>query len=293
MRQFFPLVSCSVGNRGVANRDDGKKSAGKQQRSSTHRFLHSWSGDWCQPNFRPRGVLRQRQADRGMPIEAFRWPCKHPSFQVPRKVSFPAVNVPAPFGFPLSKFTLIPQFLQRQYAVAVRLTVCKLPFVASAGPGLRTLAGLTAIAPLAFVGLDGHAALRPLHGPAALRAAVCTGTRPGYQFVELRIRIPHATAGFVCDPLSGASRRRCGDQAGRQRRCRNAARDGVIKTKPVMGCTFIQCGSSGTTIPLSSSSRTSMKRSRTLPSASMTQVIGTPFGVPKPSSLMAFDSAVG
>jgi len=38
---IFSFALLSVGNRGVANRDDGKKSAGKQQKSSTHRFLHS------------------------------------------------------------------------------------------------------------------------------------------------------------------------------------------------------------------------------------------------------------
>jgi hypothetical protein len=38
---IFSFGFMSVGNRGVANRDDGKKSAGKQQKSSTHRFLHS------------------------------------------------------------------------------------------------------------------------------------------------------------------------------------------------------------------------------------------------------------
>jgi hypothetical protein len=67
---IFSFALLSVGNRGVTNRDDGKKPASKQQKSSRHRFLHSRGGD--QPNFRPRGVLRQRQADRGMPIEAFR-----------------------------------------------------------------------------------------------------------------------------------------------------------------------------------------------------------------------------
>ena len=41
---------------------------------------------------------------------------------------------------------------------------------------------------------------------------------------------------------------------------------------------------------LSNSSRTSMNRSRTLPSVSMIQVIGTPFGMPKPSSVIDFAS---
>ena len=56
---------------------------------------------------------------------------------------------------------------------------------------------------------------------------------------------------------------------------------------------FSQCGNSGTTIPLSNSSRTSMNLSRTLPSTSMIQVIGTPFGMPNPSSVMAFATAIG
>jgi len=38
---IFSFALLSVGNRGVTNRDDGKKPAGKQQKSSTHRFLHS------------------------------------------------------------------------------------------------------------------------------------------------------------------------------------------------------------------------------------------------------------
>ena len=54
-----------------------------------------------------------------------------------------------------------------------------------------------------------------------------------------------------------------------------------------------QCGKSGTTMSLSSSSRTSIKRSRTLPSVSTIQVIGTAFGMPKPSSVIDFATAVG
>ena len=290
---IFSFGLLSIGNRGVANRDDGKKSAAKQQRSSTHRFLHSWERRLVSANLpssrRPASAAGgQRDADRGLSLtlQASVLPGAAQGFVSGRQC-------PGSVRFPITKFTLIPQFLQRQYAVAVRLTVCKFPFVVSAGPGLRTLAGLTAIAPLAFVGLDGHAALRPLHGPAALRAAVCTGTRPGYRFLQLRIRIPHLTAGFVGDPFPGASRRRCDDQAGRQRRCCAIPRtSGVIKTMPSWPHLHL-VRSSGTTMPLSNSSRTSMKRSRILPSASMTQVIGTPFGVPKPSSVISRDRAVG
>jgi len=38
---IFSFALLRVGNRGVTNRDDRKKSAGKQRKSSTHRFLHS------------------------------------------------------------------------------------------------------------------------------------------------------------------------------------------------------------------------------------------------------------
>ncbi len=82
---------------------------------------------------------------------------------------------------------------------------------------------------------DGHRATRLRRSrwvcrPSTIARSRCLArgrlhrTRPSHRFVQLRIRIPHVTAGFVCDPLSGASRRRCGHQAGRQRRSRNAAR---------------------------------------------------------------------
>ena len=220
---IFSFGFLSVGHRGVANRNDGKKSAAKQKRSSTHRFLHSWERRWVSAQLpssrRPASAAGgQRDADRGLSLtlQASVLPGAAQGFVFGRQR-------PGSVRFPITKITLIPQFLQRQYAVAVRLTVCEFPLVASAGPGLRTLAGLPTIAPLALVGLDGHAALRSLHGPAALRAAVGRETRPGYRFLQLRIRVPHPAAGFVGDPFPRASRRCCDEQAGRQRRCRNTA----------------------------------------------------------------------
>ena len=66
---------------------------------------------------------------------------------------------PHPVGSAIAKFTFVTLFLQRQHAMTVRLAVRNFPFIAAGGPGLNALAGLTTIAPLTLVGLDGNGAL--------------------------------------------------------------------------------------------------------------------------------------
>ena len=212
-----------------------------------------------------------------------------------RTVWPPAVRVPTPFGFPLRNVALVAQLLQRQHAVTVRLAVRKLSFVMSGRPGLRALVDLAAVAPLALVGLAGCAVLRPSHGSVSFCATVGARSRPGDRFVQLRVGVPHLASGFcVSDPRAGSRRSRprsrCRPTASLPRAAQGPSFMNV-DTIPVLRSS--QCGNSGTTIPLSNSSRTSIKRSRTLPSASMIQVIGTPLGMPNPSSVMAFATAVG
>ncbi len=243
---------------------------------------------------------RQRHADNGTPIEAFRWPCRHPSFQVPCTVSLPSIRLPMPLGLPSRNSTFIAKFLERQHAHAVRQAVGKFAFVAADRPILHAFAGLPAVVPLAFVGLDQLIVLEPLHLAGAVGITLAAPARPSHRLVQLWIGVPDLAPGIVsaihspaCATASRAARNPPTTQP-RQSRGRISVRIASLPAvAPISAPTFAQCGNSGTTSPLSNSSRTSIMRSRTLPSVSMIQVIGTPSGSPKPLTVMSFSTATG